>query len=100
MVGPTVANLGQTGTIWTDHTDIRPTMLSLLGLHSDYAQDGYAITQMMSPSAIPGGVFAHLTAYQDLAGAYNQLNAAVGQFGHDSEIVSTTGAESTSPGDA
>jgi hypothetical protein len=32
--------------------------------------------------------------------AYNQLNAPVGQFGHDSEIVSTTAAESNSSLDA
>ena len=33
-------------------------------------------------------------------GAYNQLNAPVGEFGHDSEIVSTTATESVSPGDS
>jgi hypothetical protein len=32
--------------------------------------------------------------------AYEQLNAPVGEFGHDSEIVSTTASESASPGDA
>ncbi len=100
MVGPTIQNLGQTGALWTDHTDIRPTMLATLGLHSDYEQDGRALTELMTPGSIPANVFAHLAAYQDLAGAYKQLDAAVGQFGHDSEIVSTTGSESTSPGDA
>ena len=74
-------------------------MLSILGLQSDYVQDGRALTELMTPSSIPPGVFAHLTAYQDLAGAYKQLDAAVGQFGHDSELVSTTAAESVSPGD-
>jgi hypothetical protein len=39
-------------------------------------------------------------AYELLAAAYKQLDAAVGQFGHDSEIVSTIAAESSSPGDA
>ena len=31
-VGPGVENKGQTDKVWTDHTDIRPTMLALLGL--------------------------------------------------------------------
>ena len=99
VVGATVQNLGQTGSVWSDHTDIRPTMLSILGLPSDYVQDGRALTELMNPGSVPSAVFAHLTAYQDLAGAYKQLDAAVGQFGHDSELVSTTAAESVSPGD-
>src|SRR5262249_34241819 len=40
FVGPTVLHLGQTNAIWTDHTDTRPTILSILGLNSDYVQDG------------------------------------------------------------
>ena len=99
VVGATVQNLGQTGSLWSDHTDIRPTMLSILGLQSDYVQDGRALTELMNPGSVPPAVFAHLTAYQDLAGAYKQLDAAVGQFGHDSELVSTTASESVSPGD-
>ena len=31
LVGPGVRNLGQTSRIWADHTDVRPTMLALLG---------------------------------------------------------------------
>ena len=46
--GPTVQKLGQTNAIWTDHTDIRPTMLSMLGLSSDYDMDGAAVAQLMS----------------------------------------------------
>jgi hypothetical protein len=100
MVGPTIANLGQTNSVWTDHTDIRPTMLATLGLSSDYQQDGRAVTELMSPDSLPPGVADHRYTYQILAAAYKQLDAAVGQFGHDSEIVSTTAATSASPGDA
>jgi hypothetical protein len=35
--GPGIKNLGETGSVWTDHTDARPTLLTLLGLHDDYA---------------------------------------------------------------
>ena len=39
------------GSVWSDHTDIRPTMLSILGLQSDYVQDGRALTELMKPAA-------------------------------------------------
>jgi hypothetical protein len=96
MVGPTVAHMGETGALWTDHTDIRPTMLSILGLPSDYEQDGSAVSQFVDPSALPLTVANHEGAYQALQDAYSQLNAAVGEFGHASEIVSTTASLSSS----
>jgi hypothetical protein len=99
-VGPTIQNLGETGFVWTDHTDVRPTMLMALGLSDHYHQDGNAITQVLDPSSLPANIQAHLASYEDLAGTLKQLNAPFGQFGHDSEIVSTTAVESSSPGDA
>jgi hypothetical protein len=100
VVGPTVRNLGQTNAVWSDHTDIRPTMLSLLGLQSSYVQDGRALAELMKRRAQPDGVREDPFGYVGLATVYKQLDAAVGQFGHDSEIVSTAAAESSSPGDA
>jgi len=99
-VGPTIENLGETGFVWTDHTDVRPTMLETLGLTDDYSQDGNAVTQILDPNSLPTNLLDHLSSYEDLAGAEKQLNAPFGQFGHDSEIVSTTAVESSSPGDA
>jgi hypothetical protein len=96
IVGPTVRHLGETGAVWTDHTDIRPTMLALLGLPSDYEMDGRIITQVMAGRSIPSDVERHVNTYQALAYAYKQLNAPVGEFGHYSEIASTTGSESSS----
>jgi hypothetical protein len=100
MVGPTVKKLGETGAVWTDHTDIRPTMLSMLGLGSGYEQDGGAAAQFFVPKFLPQQVGNHIDTYEAMLNAYNQLNAPVGQFGHDSEIVSTNAAESSSTGDA
>jgi hypothetical protein len=100
MVGPTVKKLGETGVVRSDHTDIRPTMLSMLGLGSDYEQDGGALAQLFVPKFLPQQVGNHIGTYEAMLDAYNQLNAPVGQFGHDSEIVSTIAAESTSSGDA
>jgi hypothetical protein len=53
LVGPTVRQLGQTSSIWTDHTDVRPTMLSVLGLTPDYVPDGRVISQAIAPDALP-----------------------------------------------
>jgi hypothetical protein len=92
VVGPTVRNLGETGSLWTDHTDIRPTMLTLLGLPSDYNMDGAVIAPLLGDR---GDAIRHMHSYQQLFAAYEQLNAPVGQFGHDSEIVSTTASESS-----
>jgi hypothetical protein len=99
-VGATVRHLGQTNSIWTDHPDVRPTMLSILGLRSDYVQDGAPEAQIIRHRSLPRGLRRDARAYELLVSAYKQLDAAVGQFGRDSEIVSTTATESASPGDA
>lgn len=99
-VGPTVRKLGQTGKIWTDHTDVRSTMLEALGLSDDYMDDGNAVAQILDPSSLRGGIRGDLSAYEHLDAVEKQVNAPFGQFGHDSEIVSTRAVESSSPGDA
>src|SRR5436190_3433772 len=90
IVGPGIRTLGQTGTVWTDHTDLRPTMLSLLGLTDDYRDDGNLVAQVVDDSALPPAVLAHRSAYEQLQSRLKQLNAPFGQFGHDAEVVSTT----------
>jgi hypothetical protein len=72
----------------------------LLGLSSDYEMDGAAISQVIDRSKLPSTVRDGGNKYRDLMAAYEQLNAPVGEFGHDSEIVSTTASESVSPGDS
>ena len=42
-----------TSDVWTDHTDHRPTMLTLLGLKDDYQTDGRAVTQIANENALP-----------------------------------------------
>jgi hypothetical protein len=99
-VGPTVRNLGQTSSIWTDHTDVRPTMLALLGLKDGYSQDGRFVAQIAAPAALPPGLHGdELRAFERLAAIYKQIEAPFGRFGHDSEIVSTTAVASSSPND-
>src|SRR5262249_10053158 len=44
MVGPGVSNNGLDHDTWSDHTDIVPTIMSLVGLKADYLPDGRVIT--------------------------------------------------------
>ncbi len=46
-VGPGIKNLGETSSVWTDHTDARPTLMTVLGLQDDYSWDGAAIAQII-----------------------------------------------------
>jgi len=90
----TVPGSGTTGT-WVDETDIRPTMMYLLGLRDDYEHDGRVITQVLTNpnSALTGrGVTA-------LGDCYKQLNSSVGEFGTATLQASTKAVESNSAGD-
>ncbi len=80
-VGPGIQNLGQTGSVWTDHTDARPTLMSILGLHDDYDWDGRAITEITDAGAIPAPIAAAPADFLALSAAYKQLDAPFGRFG-------------------
>ena len=82
-VGPGINNLGETGAVWTDHTDARPTLLTLLGLRDDYADDGDTIAQILDGNALPWTIRFDDRAYEQLEAALKQLNAPFGQFGMD-----------------
>jgi hypothetical protein len=90
----TVPDSGTTGT-WADETDIRPTMMYLLGLRDDYEHDGRVITQIL---ANPNGALSG-PGVTSLGNCYKQLNSSVGQFGTDTLRVATKAIESNSPGD-
>jgi hypothetical protein len=80
---------------WADETDIRPTMMYLLGLKDDYEHDGRVITQILTnpnQALRAGGV-------STLGDCYKQLNSSVGKFGTATLKFATEGIESTSPGD-
>jgi len=99
-VGPDVKNLGVDGTLWTDHPDARPTLLSLVGLSDDYTEDGRAISQIMTSGATPAAIAADPSDYDSLSAAYKQLDAPFGEFGRDSLMVSTKAVSTASSNDA
>lgn len=88
VAGPGVKSGGIDDTTWTDHTDIVPTMMQLLGLAADYQPDGRVITQILAPSAAKGGNGASFT---ELGDVYKQLNAPYGAFAHSLIVASTNG---------
>jgi hypothetical protein len=81
LVGPGVQQMGVTNDVWSDHTDIRPTMLVLLGLQDDYAHQGRLLAEVLEERALPQGFRELRPTLLELAQLYKQLNAPVGQFG-------------------
>jgi len=81
---------------WTDETDIQPTEMYLVGLHTDYIQDGRVITQIVADS----NRALRDPAVTQLGACYKQLNSSVGQFGAYTLTASTAAVGSNAPGDA
>ncbi|GAA1244827.1 hypothetical protein GCM10009665_39610 [Kitasatospora nipponensis] len=101
LAGPGIRNLGETGDVWSDHTDIRPTMLALLGLKDPYLSDGRVLTEYIENWARPRALVGqHGYDYEELAAAYKQLNAGVGEFAAATLQAATKGIASSAPGDA
>src|SRR3989441_8065960 len=94
MVGPGIEDRGVDSKTWSDHTDIRPTLMVLLGLKDDYSHDGRALTEELAgwakPSATRNGSFTKV------ARMYKQINATVGPFGLATLMASTRAIESGS----
>jgi len=96
LVGPGVQQNGLDATTFADHTDTRPTMLSLLGLTDDYTDDGRVLTEDLSN--IPPAVAADHNTYEALARTFKALNAPVGPFALATLVTSTQALASGSAG--
>jgi hypothetical protein len=93
MVGPGVKNLGRTEEVWSDHTDVRPTILTLVGLQDDYASDGRVLLEFLKKSALPQSLRAHNETLRELGAVYKQINAPVGHLGLSTLKLSTKALE-------
>ncbi len=99
-VGPGVRHMGLVDDIWTDHTDLRPTILTLVGLADDYETDGRAVVELLHRWAIPHSLNAHRETLLSLGAVYKQLNAPFGSFAMHTLQASTLGlASGSSSGD-
>jgi hypothetical protein len=81
VVGPGVRKLGTTDRMFTDHTDIRPTILSLAQLKDRYRHDGRVLFEIIHDDALPVALRGHSDTLSDLAEAYKQINAPTGRLG-------------------
>lgn len=98
MVGPGVDQVGVDNTTWSDHTDVRPTMLTLLGLKDDYSHEGRALVEKLDGWAQPSAVKKSAN-FVGLAQALKQINAAVGPFALATLHASTVAMASGNPQD-
>jgi len=100
MVGPGVQAVGVDSETWSDHTDIRPTMLTLLGLTDDYAHEGRLLVEELDGFAVPSAVHKGEGIFRQLARALKRIDAPVGPLGLASLSISTTALKSNDAGDA
>src|SRR5579872_2838894 len=100
LAGPGVVHLGVSNAIWSDHTDIQPTMMALLGLRDDYTPDGVVLGDVIEPTALPPAMLSAYPTLVKLGHLYTRLEAPVGEFGLDTLAASTRALASNAAGDA
>ena len=98
-VGQGVDQSGIDGATWSDHTDVRPTILELVGLKDDYVHDGRVISEILQGYARPSAL-KQSGSFVALAQIYKQLNASFGEFAMDTLKASTKALASNDSGDA
>ena len=101
IVGPGVQNLGvtQPTAFFTDHVDVRPTIMELTGLTDAYAHDGRVIAEVLKTSALPGALRAHRATALRLGQALKQIDAPFGALAQSSLKLSTIALSSNSRSD-
>jgi hypothetical protein len=105
LVAPGVANLG-TSSVWTDHTDLRTTVLALTGLQDDYTDAGRVITEILTRGAVSGALTTQTAT--DLGTLLKKLNAPVYMssegandgFGPAILVADTSAVKSNAPNDS
>jgi hypothetical protein len=91
LVGPGIAAKGVDAKTWTDHTNLRPTIMALTGLKDDYVTDGRVLYEAASSREALGATASSMP----LAQLYEKLNAPFGQFAQATLAASTKALEST-----
>jgi hypothetical protein len=95
FVGPGVRSGGTDSDTWTDHTNVRPTILALLGLKDDYVQDGRVLIEALTTKATPQTLLAPRETLRRLGDVYEQLNSSFGSFAMDALRASTVALSSS-----
>jgi hypothetical protein len=87
MVGPGVQKQGRNDSVFSDHTDLRPTIMALVGLKDDYVHDGRVLVENLKPGALPDALEDSREEYVELAQAFKQINATKGPVGVNSLVA-------------
>jgi hypothetical protein len=87
MVGPGVRRQGRDDAVFSDHTDLRPTIMALLGLKDDYVHDGRVLVEKLHSRALPDALEDSRDAYIELARAFKAINATKGPVGVNSLVA-------------
>ncbi len=98
-VGQGVDSTGIDSNTWSDHTDVRPTILELVGLKDDYVHDGRVVSEILQGYAQPSAL-KKSTSFVSLAQMYKQLNAPFGAFAMATLSSSTKALASNDANDA
>jgi hypothetical protein len=108
MVGPGVRTgsgtgdgevTGESAIEFSDHTDVRPTVLALLGLRDDYSHDGRVLLEALDPSALSSALRDDFDNLVRLGRIYKQINAPFGVLAQQTLKISTAALVSNAPGD-
>jgi hypothetical protein len=101
MVGPGVHRLGRSDAIFSDHADVRPTLMALVGLSDDYLHDGRVLAEWIDGPALPSSIRRDRENFIELARIFKELNAPLGSLGRASLVWanrSITGTDRTYAG--
>jgi len=99
LVGPGVRHVGRNETLWSDHADIRPTVLLLAGLRDDYQDAGCPLFELLTDRALPESLKDHSAEVLRLAQTFKRIDAPAGQLGLDGVRISTAALASGSASD-
>ena len=95
MVGPGVKQLGRDDGVFTDHADVRPTTMALLGLTDDYVHEGRVVAEFIQDNALPPGIGKSRENFVELAQVFKRLNAPKGELGRASLVWSNRSVTGT-----
>jgi hypothetical protein len=87
MVGPGVQKQGRFDGVFSDHTDLRPTIMALVGLTDDYVHDGRVLVENLEQQALADALKDSGPNYVNLAQAFKQINATKGSVGVNSLVA-------------
>ena len=91
IAGPGVLPRGLDNVTWSDHVDVRPTMMALIGLQDSYTSDGRVLIESLDSRALPPTLANNAFAYLPLALAFKRINGTFQDLGMSVLQLSTKG---------